>query len=259
MGTEEIDVLLIMKVPCIFIALTAPCLWCINLTVHEGTSNYISTLKTLAGEEDVINHVPGHVRDGKLYEEHTKIENMDLGVSVWKGAGDQMCLFRNMMEYETPPLLVSIAQDFEKRQVAIDNANITQVLLWATPDREMNEQEREDLSVAMQLLCDGIPILKMNTEVVTSDVFETRIENAEECYTSKSGLYGRRKRSPGRLDISAHRKCNHCAGGNPYKFAAQQLKLRQGNRRRRSSGNTEEDMKHLVHLIIGHLDIGCEE
>jgi len=252
-------VLLIMKCLYIFIALTTPCLWSINLTVHEGTSNYISTLKTLAGEEDVINHVPRHFRDGNLYEEHTKIENMDLGVSVWKRAGYKMCLFRHMMEYETPPLLVSIAKDFEKRQVAIDNANITQVLLWATPDREMDELEREDLSVAMQLLCDGIPILKMNTEVVTSDVFESRAEETKECFSSNSGLYGRRKRSPGRLDISAHRECDHCAGGNPYKFAAQQLKLRLGNRRRRSSGTTEEDMKHLVHLIIGHMAIGCEE
>merc|ERR1712106_782526 len=190
----------------------------INLDIHEHGTNYISTLKTFAGEEDVINHVPRHERDGTIFDEVTKIENMELGVSVWKVPGAQRCLFRHMMAYETPPLLVSIAEDFEKRKVVIDNANITQVIIWATPEREITEEERDELSLAMQLLCEGVPILKMGTDVVTKEEFYSRLEENEECFFSQSGLHGgRRKRNANarRTTPTVHVKCSHGCPGYP--------------------------------------------
>merc|ERR1712106_83701 len=243
----------------------------INLDIHEHGTNYISTLKTFAGEEDVINHVPRHERDGTIFDEVTKIENMELGVSVWKVTGAQRCLFRHMMAYETPPLLVSIAEDFERRKVVIDNANITQVIIWATPEEEMTEEERDELSLAMQLLCDGVPILKMGTDVVTKEEFYSRLEENEECFSSQSGLHGgRRKRNanvfqPRPRETPRHVVCDWCANGCPALATSNQqlatIRFKRqtcSGRRKRSSGDTEEEMKHLVHLIIGHMDIDCE-
>merc|ERR1719348_1144227 len=206
---------------------------CISLDVAEYNTNYITTLKTFAGEEDVVNHVPRHERDGKIFDEHTKIENMELGVSVWKGAGEPRCFFRQMMQYETPPLLVSIAQDLEKRKVQINAANITQVILWATPERELTEEERDNLSLAMQLLCDSLPILVMSTEVVTREEFYQRLGQSQDCFYSQSGLFGgRRKRAAPRR---SHPKCDWCASCFEYPSGSIRYKRQACSRRRRRS------------------------
>merc|ERR1719348_2152440 len=179
----------------LLIIFKASLLLCTELTVNEGTASYISTLDSFEGIDDVVNHVPRHERDGKIFDEHTKIENMDLGVSVWKRSGDERCRFRFLMEYETPPLLVDIAKNLEKRKAVIDNANITQVLVWATPERELTKEERDKLSVAMQVLCAGLPILEMSTKVVSQEEFYRRVNTNQECFYSQTGLHGRRKRS----------------------------------------------------------------
>merc|ERR1719348_99927 len=250
----------------LLVILRAALLLCTELAVKEGPASYTTTLDSFEGIADVVNHVPRHERDGKIFNEHTKIENMDLGVSVWRESGEDFCYFRHMMEYETPPLLMDIAKNLEKRKTVISAANITKVILWAEPDRELTDVERNSLSVAMQVLCAGIPIIKMNTEPVTKEEFNKRVENNYECFYTQTGLHGRKKRSP--APVRDHTTCDFCANGCPcYPNRCPEALTKPGTRSKRQTcsgrkkrsleGSADDGLRHLVHLVIGHIGINC--
>merc|ERR1712243_233050 len=113
------------------------------------------------------------------------------------------------MAYENPPFLSLIAKNLEKKKLIVDNANITQVILWATPEREISQEERSLLSVAMQVLCAGVPIIHMRTEVIQAEEYFKRLDEETDCFFSQTGLYGRKKRQALRPRPEA--KCSHCA------------------------------------------------
>jgi len=210
---------------------------------HGVTYNQTVEYDPLTG--DVITHVPQHQRDGILFRETTKIENLFLGVSVWREADDEFCYFRHLMKYESPLELTRVVDTAEARNVIIDSMDMIQVVVWASVDSPMTDDERDDLSDDMKLLCYDVPIMKMNTERVTLDELEEKIRDAGDCYTGHTKLTsGRGKRA---LSTAFQATCSTCK--------------RHGGRQvsKRSIQNTNTfGFEDLVHLIIGHERLDCE-
>ena len=86
------------------------------------------------------------------------------GMSVWREGKDEHCYFRMLMGYESPLVLSRIVDTAEARKEEVDSSSMMQVLIWASIDSEMSEQERADLSSDMKNLCYGVPIMKMTTD-----------------------------------------------------------------------------------------------
>ena len=177
-----------------------------EMTLQEGTAIYNTSIDYDPLTADVITYVPYHQRDGLEFQESTKIENIYLGVSVWRESGDNFCYHRTLMEYESPILLSRIVDSVSANNLVVDSKKMQQVLVWATPDTEMSAEERAELSKDMEQLCAGVRIIKMTTKQVSSEQFEELVEEASECYTSQSGLHrGKRSLRP------ARRTCDSCA------------------------------------------------
>ena len=75
------------------------------------------------------------------FHESTKIENIYLGISVWRESGDDFCYHRTLMEYESPILLSRIVDSVSANNMLVDAKRMTQVLVWATPETEMLAEE----------------------------------------------------------------------------------------------------------------------
>merc|ERR1711971_1213473 len=213
-----------------------------EMTLQEGKAIYNTSIEYDPLTADVITYVPYHQRDGLEFLESTKIENIYLGVSVWRESGDNFCYHRTLKEYESPILLSRIVDSVSANNLVVDSKQMKQVLVWATPDTEMSEEERVELSKDMKQLCVGVRIIKMATKQVSSEQFEELVEEASECYPSQSGLH-RGKRS---LKL-AQRVCTSCARHRVI-------------RQKRSVGSSGNDLGvgNLVHLIIGHKQIDCQ-
>jgi len=216
-----------------------------EMTLQEGTATYNTSIEYDPLTADVITYVSYHQRDGLEFQESTKIENIYLGVSVWRESGNNFCYHRTLMEYESPILLSRIVDSVSANNLVVDSKKMKQVLVWATPDAEMSAEEREELSKDMEQLCAGVRIIKMATKRVSSEQFEELIEKASECYTSQSGLH-RGKRSMS-LMRPAGRVCTSCA-------------RHRAARKKRCVGSSGNDLGvgNLVHLIIGHKQIDCQ-
>ena len=177
-----------------------------EMTLQEGTAIYNTSIDYDPLTADVITYVPYHQRDGLEFQESTKIENIYLGVSVWREFGNDFCYHRTLMEYESPILLSRIVDSVSANNLVVDSKKMQQVLVWATPDTEMSAEERAELSKDMEQLCAGVRIIKMTTKQVSSEQFEELVEEASECYTSQSELHrGKRSLRP------ARRTCDSCA------------------------------------------------
>jgi len=214
-----------------------------EMTLQEGTATYNTSIDYDPLTADVITYVPHHKRDGIEFLETTKIENIYLGVSVWRESEDNFCYYRTLMEYESPILLSRIVDSVSANNLVVDAKKMQQVLVWATPDTEMSADERTELSKDMEQLCAGVRIVKMSTKRVSSEQFEELVEKAEECYTSQSGLHrGKRSARP-----PSGQTCSSCAH-------------RVVRREKRSVDSSANDLGvgHLVHLIIGHKQIDCQ-
>jgi len=218
-----------------------------QMTLQESTAIYNTSIEYDPLTADVITYVPYHKRDGIDFAETTKIENIYLGVSVWRESGDNFCYYRTLMEYESPILLSRIVDSVSANNLVVDAKKMQQVLVWATPDTEMSADERTELSKDMEQLCAGVRIVKMSTKKVSSEEFEELIEKAKECYTSQSGLH-RGKRSL----RAAHASCTSCATRELWQASLL--------RKKRDVGSSINDLGvgNLVHLIIGHKQIDCQ-
>jgi len=217
------------------------------LRVVESGIQYNQTVDYDPLTADVITYVPEHHRDGILFRETTKIENIFLGLSVWREGEDEHCYFRHLMSYESPLELSRVVDTAEARNEIVDSMSMIQVIVWASIESEIGEEEREDLTTDMNNLCYGVPILKMKTEVINMDEFEKRILDAGECYTGHTALKeGRKKRAARRREAS----CTSCypGGHRPRNILA---------RAKRSIKNSF-GLDKFVHLIIGHERFGCE-
>jgi len=221
------------------------------LHIEEFSVTYNQSVELDPFTEDVINHVPRHQRDGRLFRDTTKIENRYLGISVWKEEDENHCYFRELMDYESPILLSQIAVIAEANQDVFNAADMTQVLLWATPNGQLTDDEREKLTMDMKLLCTGIKIVRMKTEHLDPEEYAHRKSNVGDCYSSQTGLNNVRGKRDARPAAIAHESCSSCAGGNRELYLAQLA--RGGSRRKRSLG-----VEQMVHLVIGHKQYGCE-
>ena len=76
----------------------AICLLCLHdhffvgateMTLQEGAAVYNTSIEYDPLTADVITYVPYHQRDGMEFHESTKIENIYLGISVWRESGDK--------------------------------------------------------------------------------------------------------------------------------------------------------------------------
>jgi len=220
------------------------------MTLQEGTAKYNTSIDYDPLTADVITYVPYHQRDGLEFLESTKIENIYLGVSVWRESGDNFCYHRTLMEYERPILLSRIVDSVSANNLVVDSKKMKQVLVWATPDTEMPAEERRELSKDMEQLCAGVKIIKMSTKKVSREQFEEHVEKASECYTSQSGMYrGKRRAARAGTTCSSCAQCHRggCGGG-------------QMARKKRSIAGSGNDLgvSNLVHLIIGHKQIDCQ-
>ena len=150
------------------------------------------------------------------------------------------------MAYESPLELSRVVDSAQARNEIVDSMSMIQVIVWASIDSEMETEERDDLTTDMKNLCNGVPILKMKTEVIKMEEFEKRISDAGECYTGHTALKeGRKKRSARRREAS----CTSCKHGT-----VRQRSLARAKRSIKNSFGLDE----LVHLIIGHERFGCE-
>ena len=202
---------------------------------------------------DVVSHVPRHTRDGILFRESTKIENSFLGLSVWREEDDSSCFFRWMMNYESPFELAALVDVIATQNKSVDAADMIQVLLWATPDGVLTEEQREKLTTDMRALCAGVPIITMHTEHLDLEQFAVKMEEAGDCYRSQSGLKnGRRKRAAGRPQAV----CGTCKRQRQRRSVDEEGEQDFATRSS-SKGGVEQSMKDLVHLVIGHSELGC--
>jgi hypothetical protein len=69
-----------------------------------------------------------------------------------------------LMGYESPLVLSMIVDTADVQKEEVDSSSMMQVLIWASINSEMLEQERADLSTDMKNLCYGVPIMKMTTD-----------------------------------------------------------------------------------------------
>ena len=151
------------------------------------------------------------------------------------------------MSYESPLELSRVVDTAEARNEIVDSMSMIQVIVWASIESELGEEERDDLTTDMKNLCYGVPILMMKTEVINMDEFEKRILDAGECYTGHTALKeGRKKRAARRREASCT-SCKHGSSGSGDLLA----------RAKRSVKNSF-GLDELVHLIIGHERFGCE-
>merc|ERR1711862_801864 len=77
--------------------------------------------------------------------------------------------------------------------MGVDSGKMLQVKLWATPNGQVKEEERKTLSKDMKMLCQGLPIIRMNTEQLNQEEFQKKVEEAGDCYFW-TGQNGRKKR-----------------------------------------------------------------
>eukprot|EP00092_Neocalanus_flemingeri_P009762 GFUD01010514.1.p1 GENE.GFUD01010514.1~~GFUD01010514.1.p1 ORF type:complete len:242 (-),score=62.12 GFUD01010514.1:691-1416(-) len=221
---------------------------CSQLRVRESGVSYNQSVDYDPLTADVISHVPEHERDGILFRETIKIENVFLGMSVWREGYDEHCYFRLLMKYESPLVLSRIVETAEARNEVVDSSSMIQVLVWASLESDMTELEREELSTDMNKLCAGVPIKKMKTERLEMEEFRNKMETAGDCYTGHTALKdGKQKRNARRLAAT----CSNCAkshGSSPPPAFARFSKR---------SVNTGFGTSQLVHLIIGHERLDC--
>jgi len=235
--------------------ITVTCLLCLHdqmfvgateMTLQEGSTVYNTSIEYDPLTADVITYVPYHQRDGMEFREHTKIENVYRGISVWREAGDDYCYHRTLMEYERPLTLSRIVESVAANNLVVDAKKMTQVLVWASPmEEELSTEERGELTKDMEQLCAGATIVKMSTERVSWEQFDQLVEEAGECYTNQSGLHrGRRSPRP-----AHHVSCGTCAG--PMEDMTKK-------RKRSVASRNDLGISNLVHLIIGHKQIDCQ-
>jgi len=228
-----------------------------QLRIEEFGFTYNQSVDLDPITEDVINHVPRHERDGIVFRENTKIENYYLGVSVWKEEDDNHCYFRSLMHYESPLVLNQIAKNAEMRQEVFNAADMSQVLIWAQPDGELTENERDKLTRDMKLLCAGIKIVRMKTTPMEKQAFFEKISKAGPCYSSQTSLNNVRGKREARVLEEDHITCSSCADGGCYDTdVARRKRQTCGPRGKRSVKNL--GIKQMVHLVIGHRQYGCE-
>merc|ERR1712156_980900 len=244
-------ILLLVAVTCFFCLHDQMFVGATEMTMKESTAIYNTSIEYDPLTADVITYVPYHHRDGMEFREHTKIENVYRGISVWREAGDDYCYHRTLMEYERPLTLSRIVESVAANNLVVDAKKMTQVLVWARPmGEEMSTEERGELTKDMEQLCAGARIVKMSTRRVSREQFDQLVEETGECYTSQSGL-NRGRRSP---KPQIHYICNtYSGGGGSGGGGGWDL------RRKRSVDDRDYlGMGSLIHLIIGHRQINCQ-
>merc|ERR1711970_1323981 len=87
-----------------------------------------------------------------------------------------------------------------------------QVMIWSTPQANLTEEKRQELTVDMRALCEGIPIIKVQTEKMEEELFNQRMETLENC-SVWTGQTGRKKRAIQALHSKA--TCSTTGGPPP--------------------------------------------
>merc|ERR1711942_52967 len=164
-----------------------------ELTVKEAGTIYNQSVALDVETSEVVTHVPGHVRDGILFRETIKLDNNHLGVSLWRELDGELCYLRDMMQFEHPEELSQIVDKVEADHKVVDSGEMLQVQLWAAPNGQVKDEERELLSKDMKMLCQGLPIIRMNTEQLNQKEFQKKVDEAGDCYFW-TGQNGRKKR-----------------------------------------------------------------
>merc|ERR1711942_112219 len=164
-----------------------------ELTVKEAGTIYNQSVALDVETSEVVTHVPGHVRDGILFRETIKLDNNHLGVSLWRELDGELCYLRDMMQFEHPEELSQIVDKVEADHKVVDSGEMLQVQLWAAPNGQVKDEERELLSKDMKMLCQGLPIIRMRTEQLNQEEFQKKVDEAGDCY-QWTGQNGRKKR-----------------------------------------------------------------
>jgi len=268
---------------------------CSELTHIESGVVYNESVTYDPETEDVIIHVPEHLRDGATFRETLKVDNHLLRMSVWREDMGGHCFSRSLMDFEQPLMLPAIAEEVEARHQVVDSAEMIQVKIWATPEANMTQEEREELTVDMNHLCHGLPIIKMNTEIVDPEEFQRRMLDDGNC-SLWTGQTGRKKRQAGGhtqqtcssgpiepielpdalmmrdcFDIPPGPARDRCLGRPTGLFQIQKRSAdaedsseedgsEEASGEQDNSNEASEETKNwnLIHLIIGHREIGCE-
>ena len=147
---------------------------------------------------DVITYVPAHERDGLILHELTKIENEGLGLVVWKLTDENFCHLEDLNPRELPTRFVLEVATMEARNITLVDSMLTIEYVHSMDDGEW-EGDREDLTADMQKLCEGIPIRKDISRVISHAEFEALVNG---------GGTGRNKRQNGQSTRRAH-CCGH--------------------------------------------------
>jgi len=254
---------------------------CSQLTHVESGVMYNESVHYDPETEDVIIHVPHHERDGATFRETLKVDNHRLRMSVWREENGGNCFSRSLMDFEHPLVLSEIADEAEANDQVVDSSEMVQVKIWATPEANMTKEEREVLTADMNYFCHGLPIIKMNTERVDPEGFEKRMLDDANC-SSWTGQTGRKKRAVGHtaqtcssgggipggrfFDVWEYNINNYDYPVFKKRSADEENSAERENETEEASGEedgskkTSEEMPpwNLIHLIIGHREIGCQ-
>ena len=92
-----------------------------NLHLEEEGTYYDQTELYDPVTADVITIVPAHDRQGLHLEELKKIENEDLGISIWKLKNEKVCHIEGLDENVHPMMFVLKVASFEAENITVSN------------------------------------------------------------------------------------------------------------------------------------------
>jgi len=144
-----------------------------NLQVDEYGAHFNQTEVFDPITGDIITHVPAHWRNGIFLQAVTKIDNENLGFTVWKLEDEDVCYLEDMDPNEDPSRFMLEVAYLEAHNVTLDGAEIKTINLQVVDDGEW-EGDRKDLTEDMASLCEGLPIRKVREEEIDDRMVHRR-------------------------------------------------------------------------------------
>merc|ERR1711962_322942 len=184
----------VMEVYLVFSVLMGPSLasmFSTHLHVDEYGVLYSQTETFDPTTRDIITHVPSHWRNGTFLHEVTKIENENLGITVWELKDQDICFLEDLDPEEHPSRFMLEVAYMEANNVTVNAAESRIVKFKVVDDGEW-QGDRDELTEEMQGLCENIPIRKAH-EVEIDETMGHRMKRqtrrARCCWCQNPGQY----------------------------------------------------------------------
>eukprot|EP00091_Calanus_sinicus_P014311 TRINITY_DN31777_c0_g1_i1.p1 TRINITY_DN31777_c0_g1~~TRINITY_DN31777_c0_g1_i1.p1 ORF type:complete len:205 (-),score=50.82 TRINITY_DN31777_c0_g1_i1:155-769(-) len=140
---------------------------------------------------EVIEHVPQHERDGRLFEDTIIIEDENLGRSVWREGSRKVCYYRKLNPNERP--ISTMLHSLKNQNLTIAANSTPFIYWWGTVWNDMPEIERKTVTSNVETLCKNMPIMKVVMAEVSEQEYKENVKNAGDCYHHLAGGGGKGK------------------------------------------------------------------